>query len=195
MERREPGQPSAVPLSHSPVKEQEQNIAAIKTNPTGSFILAGAGCAGKTYLMYCLYRNRLEEWAAHPDAANGQSVWMLSATDYLNSVSHHAQDPSSRAPVVTADLIRKRPRQGLPVAIFVDEIDKFTPTEPRLNALFELINTAYSCKAQVVMTSNIPPNELAPKWGNDLGGHILRRVGAAPDGSTLTFSFDRKVGQ
>jgi hypothetical protein len=180
--------------SSSPLEEQVQNIADIEAYPTSSFILQGAGSAGKTYLMHCLYRHRLAEWANHPNAAEGQSVWMYSAWDYLNSVSKHAQNPSSPAPKLTPELIRKRTNQGLPVAIFLDEVDKFAYNEGRVKSLFELVNTAYACQAQVVMTSNADVDTLAASWGAD-GGHLLRRVGVAPDGFTLDFTTDQKVGQ
>jgi hypothetical protein len=133
--------------------------------PNSSFILVSAGTAGKTYLAHCLYRHRLEEWASHPNAAEGQSVWMYSAWDYLNSVSKQAQNPLNPAPKLTSELIRKRTNQKLPVAIFLDEVDKFTATDARVDFLFELINTAYSCQAQDVMTSNADVDTLVAKWG------------------------------
>jgi hypothetical protein len=175
-------------MSDSSFEQQAANIKTVKDNPTGSYLLAGDTTCGKTYLTYCLYRNRLLEWASHPLAAAEQSVWMFSATEYLDSVVRRAQDPSAPRPIVTPEIIRNRSGKGLPVAIFIDEIDKFVPSETRISELFELVNAAYECEAQVVMTSNLTYEQLLTKWPGDIAEHILRRVGARPDGRTLTFT-------
>ncbi len=174
--------------SRSPIEEQVAHIQTLRDNPHASYFLQGTGSAGKTTLAHCLYRHRLEEWSAAPNRAEGLSVWMLSANEYLTKLSQHAQNPSSPAPVVTPDLIRKRSRQGLPVALFIDEMDKFSPTEAKLDNLFTLVNAVHACEGQIVMTSNAAMKDLAKSWGGSIGIHTLRRVGAEPDGTTLTFT-------
>jgi DNA replication protein DnaC len=173
--------------SFSSIADQAERIALLKDNPTGSYLFTGDGTCGKTHLLYALYRNRLEEWSRHPLAGDGCTVHLFTATSWLAGVSGHAQDPSKAAPTVTPDNIRKWARKGLPVALFIDEVCKFSMSEAKLANLFETINACYETESQVVMTSNKSTKQLIASWGGEIGYHLLRRVGAAPDGETIKF--------
>jgi hypothetical protein len=174
--------------SYSSIAEQTERIAILKLNPTGNYIFEGAGACGKTHLLHTLYRHRLEEWARHPLAGDGCTVHMLNVNEWLNSVTAHATDHSHPAHKVTVANIRKWAGKGLPVAIFLNEADKFSYTPAKAANLFELTDAIYDNEGQVCMTSNLSVAELIARWPGDVAAHLLRRVGAKPYGRTLTFT-------
>jgi hypothetical protein len=182
--------------SFSPLDEQAAHLETLRANPTTSAFLVGPTGTGKTCFLKCLYRKRLEEWSQHPMRGSGLSVWSFSAEEYLSSVSLYSQNPSSTPPVVTPELIRKLSAKGLPIGLFIDEVDKFDPSKgSKLEKLFSLLNTAYECNAQIAVTCNKSLPELANSW-LDSGRALIRRIGAQPDGITLNFTKKTpKVGQ
>jgi len=188
--------PALLPSCHSlsPITEQVERIAQLQKHPTSNYLFEGAGSCGKTHLLYSLYRHRLEEYVNHPGRESTPSVQVLSTNEWLNSVTAHAADHSRPVPVVTAAKIRRWSTLGLPVAIFLDEVDKFAYTPAKLSNLFDLVAAAYDCQAQIVMTSNLSVVELMAKWSGDVALHLIRRVGSKPHGRTLTFTYAHPEG-
>lgn len=63
-----------------------------------------------------------------------------------------------------AEIVRRK-KQGLRPCFIVEEIDKFKPTEFKLNKFFELLNAVYEANGQVIATSNASPETLTASWG------------------------------
>src|SRR5579871_5454404 len=106
------------------VNRQREAIAAITSNPTRSYLLAGTHGAGKTHYLYCLYRRALLDTYLAPEYVETVPVWCVSASHLIDRASKKSQDPSAKAPEITVDLIEKLSRKGLRPRLFLDEIDK-----------------------------------------------------------------------
>jgi hypothetical protein len=72
--------------------------------------------------------------------------------------------------------------------LFIDEIDKFTTTEFRINMLAEIVDAVDVAQGQIVATSNKSPTDLEAKCGSDEAGTILRRIGREVNAHMVEFA-------
>jgi hypothetical protein len=76
---------------------------------------------------------------------------------------------------------------GLAPILWMEELDKIGPTEPRLRYLYSLIDAVYESGGTIISTSNMKPGELK----KHLGEPIYRRLSGEndPDGTYLVWDF------
>lgn len=188
-------------------EQQAALLATMLAHPEDSYLLVGLAGSGKTHLATALYRNALAlntlERLANPSAP--ATVWRTDASDMLNE--HQTWDlrdkndehSSAHFPAVWLNSISAVARAGYRPCLFLDEIDKVSPSDYRLNRLRELINCVYEASGQIVATMNISPDALAAKWsakvGSEMGdaycGTIIRRIASHDaNGHLVQFSSD-----
>ena len=77
------------------------------------------------------------------------------------------------APDVTTSMVeRATSKTGVPPILWLEELDKFVPTENRLRNLYTLIDMVYECNGTIVSTAN----KSLPALRKLLGGPIYRRL-------------------
>jgi len=168
---------------------QDSAFREFRSNPGLSALLAGSLRLGKTLSMQCLQREALWRWSVHPAASELRSVFWTNALDLLNEISAMNSNPGkSPAPSVTPALIRKCASKGLPIALFINEIDKFAVSEAKTSALASLIDAVMEARGQIVASSNLTGKELIARWGPEYGNSIISRFAAPPNGQTIIFS-------
>ena len=184
-------QPST--LVNMPLDRQAAILKIICKNADNSMLLAGDAKTGKTHLMLGLYRRALEsrarQWVTKPGTEWG--LWRVNTSVWLEEQvrdSMAGRDEDVPIPDLTVRKITQAALKGVKPRLFLEEIDKFKPSEFKMNRLFEIVNAVYEADGQIVATSNTSPEQLANEWGNRYGSTILRRIGDEPDGLTLKFS-------
>jgi hypothetical protein len=185
-----PGITSSVPL-------QADIIKTVQANPHGSFFLFGPPGSGKTHIATALYRTSVEGWARQWYALDGKrdAVWRTSTSVLLEETARwdnkSASDRPVDKPVVIIEEIQRAFTDGYHVALFLDEIDKISPTDYKLNKLFQLVDLVWSNGGQLVATANKGMFDLSARWGADIAGSIIRRIADPKRGAALFFGQQR----
>ncbi len=165
-------------------QRQQDYIDLLRARPKANYFFFGDSGTGKTHFVTALVRDaivRTAEWCERKREPYHQAVFRAPVVELLDQM--HAQttrDWENKGPVckpvVEIEGLRKLLKQGYPVTVVLEELDKFLPTESRQNNLFKLVDALYEGNAQLVMTSNRGPDELLAKWGEIEGQTILRRI-------------------
>jgi hypothetical protein len=110
------------------------------------------------------------------------TVLYLKVPDWL--VEMHRYDtrdfdaPSCPEPAVTVESIRTRCKAaGLAPVIWLEELDKYTPTRVRTNYLYRLIDGVYEMGGSILASANLK----LPELQEHLGDAIYRRISGAND--------------
>jgi hypothetical protein len=197
LESLEPDENSKLPLI-----KQAEYIATFRQHPDSSYLMCGRALTGKTYFAHALLYRAVERWSlawAADDKLGDQSVFWIDHTgvllDDIQQYKLHRRDvPRPKHPAVTAEEINRLQDQGQRVTLCLDEVDKFSATEPRLTNLHELLLAIDAGRSQVVAMSNATQTLLRKKWAEfpSLAEPIIRRLcGAESDGRYLQFRIPR----
>ncbi len=145
--------------------KQQVALEALRGDPESSWILAGDFRTGKSAFMWALYAAAVER-RTHTVACT--------LTELLDEYKVTFTDPEKKPRLTSVEL-----RQGTRYSIFLDDIDKARPTEYTAEQFFDLVNTVYEHKHQLVVTTNLSTDELQKHFDRaDLrfGGAIVRRL-------------------
>lgn len=177
------------------LERQAEIIALMQAHPADSYFLFGEAGTGKTHFATALYHDAV--WrAVEAQYRRGDvytSVWRVTASVLLNQHVEwergNKDDETSLVsrPTITEQLIQSAARNGYRPCLFIDEIDKFVPSEFKLSRLGEIIDAVYAAEGQIVATSNKSIDTLMAKWGTDEALTILRRIGAGPNAQEIEF--------
>jgi len=88
-------------------------------------------------------------------------LWRMTAADMLSETQAYEVGRREDLPSITVDKIRRARDRGYKPRLFLEEIDKVKGTEFRLNVLSSLINAVYEQEGQLVVNTNLTPNEFA----------------------------------
>jgi hypothetical protein len=167
--------------------------AALRAHPTESFLFHGPPNTAKTYMMTALYRHavqaEVEQGLVHRDCR--RAVWRMNAKTVMDQIvawemEKNKDIPDFRKEPVVYDLkVQRAARDGFSISLFIDEIDKLSPTDFKMAGLCSLIDKVYEAQGQVVATMNSTADELAAKYGANEAGTVLRRIGAGPRANTV----------
>ena len=178
--------PSSV--SRLPLAKAQAILDRLRKYPEKSYLFWGEAATSKTHFMTGLYSDRVWHWCQQPRGGIDFPVIRVQTATLLEEILAWSFDRSKAPrPTTTAARIADIGRLGQKPSLFLDEIDKFNPTEARKDRLLEVINAVYEANGQVVATSNKDPETLGESWGAFHGEALLRRIGAAPDGGTIAF--------
>ena len=73
---------------------------------------------------------------------------------------------------MTAAKIMRCKDNGSTYRLFLEEIDKIKETEVRRATLFEILNVLHGCEGQLVITSNLTPEQFKERMGDDFNHRV-----------------------
>lgn len=145
--------------NYLPVDQSQANaLNAVSGEPGRSFFLYGTYRRGKTHLAVAQYRTLIEA------GGNALFVSMSSLLAELRAAEVHDQTSA----------VIQRVRHSDEFHLFIDDVDKFKPTEFKSEVLFDLFDTLYKRKLSLTITSNLGLEALSGV--GRLDGAILRRI-------------------
>lgn len=150
---------------------QRDVIPHVQQHPGENYLLWGDNGTGKSMILWTLMRHAAEE--GRP--VIGCNVKTL-LTDYQLAIAAN-REGRTQAPRLTAAALAVR--GGPPHTLCLDELDKPTVSQFAAAEFFEVIDTAYNFNHQVIVASNMSPDELTRKWeveGGHYGRSIVRRL-------------------
>jgi DNA replication protein DnaC len=137
--------------------EQAAKIAEMRAYPLASYLFCGANGVGKTHMAWALFAYAVN----HGQRAVACKLDEL-LVEYRRFELARQDDPENtwRPRVLSEDL----KQTGRRWTIFLDELEKSTPTEFAAKRLFALVDAAQEFGHQLVFTSNLTPEELQAVW-------------------------------
>jgi hypothetical protein len=160
-------------------------INLLKMNPDLGYSFFGPPRAGKTVWTMALYGHALWRHITTPyEGASRKEkylpVWKITTKQMLDEHTVYATtqwedevDRRLNQPTITAaKFAYVRNVQRTTPRLFLEEIDKVRETESRRNNLFEVLDGLKSNEGQLVLNSNLTPEEFAEKFGADLWWRI-----------------------
>lgn len=178
------------PVSKLPIETQRRVIDGFRKNPDISVIMYGKPGTSKTTYACALIRRAVERDWNYFWMGGGPCYWNREAwiwrVNYDTLMAQYLRQQGSREapePDVTPERIKAAYDKGKRFALCVEEVDKAKLTEHRANKLFDIIDTLYNCKGQLILTTNLTREQFEAfltKTDNDginvTGGAILRRI-------------------
>lgn len=150
---------------------QSRVVSELQANPHQSAAFTGINGSGKTHLFYALYYKAAEDPT--------RRVYLYKLKHWLSDVGKQIRGESdSRGRAFNCDLTAAALSHGRRVSVFLEEIDKAKPTEFAAAELFDIVDTIYEQRLQLVVTSNVGIEELGEFWAatDSLGPSIARRI-------------------
>lgn len=182
------------------IARQEEVIRQVQDHPGDSYLMIGPPGTGKSHIAYALLRRAVRLWARRHYALGTfePAVWSSTAYSLLNSITqwkmakanyNGTEDGYGVAyPKVMPNMIRSAANHGERPVLLLDELDKFTVTDAKLNDLNELVGATWDAKGQLLGVCNKDVSGLNTKWkDDDLVGSIIRRIGAGEGAHILEF--------
>lgn len=146
--------------SYMPRNDREtEALVQIRENAGGSFYIFGGYGRGKTHLAVAQYRVLVE---------GGQNCLFLSMAELIHEIRRAELESEYYCQVID------RVRYAESFHLFVDDLDKFKPTEFKAEGLFDLFNTLYSRKLSLTVTTNMSLRLLTES--ERLDPAIVRRI-------------------
>ena len=183
-----------LPASQSkvPVEAQRGWLALMRASSDKSSLFVWPPKTSKTVYSSALFANALQEWVIQTRnmSCPPEACWFVSAYDLLKQAHEYIMQREktytdeagnvkhchAKEPVVTVDKIRAAVKAGLRPRLFIEELDKVpTVTEFRGSTIFELIKEVDAQAGQIVVTSNLPVDDLGHMYAIRDGGALLRR--------------------
>lgn len=162
------------PKSNLPVVSQEKIIAALRANPGDSYTFFGPAGTSKSTFCAALYREALKK-SLH-------STWHVSAHTLMeefhaDSMGKESEDGRrAPAPTVTIQKIKSAVSKGQTPRLFIEEIDKVKWSDFKTNHIFRIIDGIYQAKGQLVINTNLTPEQFEAMFSPECGPAISRRV-------------------
>jgi len=192
--------------SRLPVDVQRQVLKQLHEHPLGSYSFFGPAGTSKTTFAVALYRCALLEntgkafqaagtipMSTFVSSAKTPAVWRISAKQLVDEfqsvvsgrplVDYKGTPRADQSPLVTRQKILRAVAVGLTPRLFMEEVDKVSNTEFRVNCMFEVIDAIYEAMGQLVLVSNMTREE----FKNHFGADIARRVKENEDARIFDF--------
>lgn len=151
---------------------QAKALSAIRKNPHGNFLLYGDVGAGKTYLLWALYKQCCTSKEVIPKACKLNSL----LEQYMAQIGKSNKQQEQNTPLITvADLRQNHQRY----AIFLDDIDKGSTTEFCVKTVYDILDAVMEYGHQLVCTTNLDATQLIDHFGfkeERFGEAIVRRL-------------------
>jgi DNA replication protein DnaC len=151
---------------------QAPALAALREDPTGSYLFAGKNRVGKSLMAWCLARQAVCD--GRRIAAVNLAVLLDEYRAFEKPIGEDESTP--KKPAVTAGDISSDKGKWF---VLLQEFDKPRATEYACERLFELIDAAFNYEHQLVITSNLDLGGLIAHWSKvapRYGHAILSRV-------------------
>lgn len=127
--------------------DQPRIIEYMRANPFDNYFFCGDNDVGKTHLLHALY--------AHVVMDGRRRVYYTTLQDLIDKI----KEGFNRGGDMQHDWIKiaQYAQPGVSWSVFLDDIDKARPTEFVGEVVFQLIDTIYSNEHQLVVTSQLDP--------------------------------------
>ncbi len=159
---------------------QASTVEYMKTHPEESYVFCGKAGTGKTHLFWALYQRATQ---------NIQRAVVACSMLQLINQYREAFRPQPEGAYVEPQ-VEIRPNQlmqsALPYSLFFDDIDKPKITEYVAEQVHALFDAAYNFKHQIVVTTNLLPEQLEAHFervDERYGRATVRRI--VHDGNAL----------
>lgn len=123
--------------------KQEEIIAQMKKRPFDSYYFCGTNDTGKTAFLWALYRHSVRA---------GRFPFVTTLADWVKT----CQEAIKTGAIMSIAEFQQSER---PYSIFIDDLDKARPTEYVAELLYHLIDAVYRHKHQLVVTTQLDPEE------------------------------------
>jgi DNA replication protein DnaC len=170
------------PSEHSmlPLEQQAALIKQLQAAPNASWAFFGPAGTSKTTFAIALYKQALfqdlKQRFRREDWYDKGFCWRITAKHLLEEIHNYDYNrerydeegnrmSSPPVPTVTRDKIIKAAKKGYRPRLFLEEIDKVKGTETRFNNLFEIVDTLYEQKGQLVLNTNMTLAEFSGTYG------------------------------
>lgn len=151
-------------------RNQPREIQKMRENPNSNFAICGKYGSGKTHLLWALYRTQLER----------RRVFAGTLEQIVNEHKQRIETSNTGGFPAPLSIVPEKFRQKrTPWTLFIDDIDKETPTEFVSKILFALLDAVVSYEHQIVFTTNLHAEDLAQHFeraDKRFGGAIFRRL-------------------
>ena len=175
-------------------ERQAAAIQRLKDRPEDSDLLIGQPDSGKTFLGYSLLRRAARNWAQDQvlRGTMDRSIWVVQVPKYLRDLNEwhtrRSEEYGPARPDLMPETVDRRAAKGLRVVLMTDEMDKFRPTDARLENLEEITDAVYRHKGQLIATCNDTRAELYSTWGEKMAGSILRRFSEGEGAQVIEYA-------
>jgi hypothetical protein len=178
----EPSERSMLPLDY-----QADLLKEMREHPDDSYAFFGPAGTSKTTFSAALYRRALftdmrERYIKGEPLFTNTACWRVTVKQLTDEavafatfrefkdedgLLHRAKEPTvSRRKIVAVKQKGHRPR------LFLEEIDKMKGSEFKQQELFDVLNGLYEADGQLVMNTNMTPEE----FSNEFGAAFERRI-------------------
>lgn len=133
---------------------------------------------GKTTWMTAMYA-QMCWWETSVDLSRtGTLVYRMTTKamlDQFTQYAMHGNDPDNPAdpPRLSRERIESVTRLGARMHLFLEEVDKVNQTDARMANLFEVVDALYENMGQLVISSNLTPQQFQEQFGEV----FARRIG------------------
>ncbi len=162
-------------------------IKHLREHPKSSYLFWGDAGTSKSHFAVALFEHALREHAEADWATLECPVVRVNVPALLEEWVRKSMNEAAPTPSYSLEMAQSFKRHDERPFVLFDELDKFKPSEYKLNKLFEIVNAIYDNHGQVVATSNTAPDVLVEQWGETYGSPILRRIGQLPEGQHIHF--------
>ncbi len=151
-------------------RNQAREIKKLRANPNSNFAICGRYGSGKTHLLWALYRTQLES----------RRVFAGTLEQIVGEHKKRIEiEKRGDFPPPLSIVPEKFRQKSTPWTLFIDDIDKETPTEFVSKILFALLDAATSFQHQIVFSTNLHAEDLTEHFeraDKRFGGAIARRL-------------------
>ncbi len=189
--------PTLAPSAKSkmPVDKQAHYIDELKANPRCSYLMCGPGGWGKTAFSIALLQVACNDFVAYSQRGGmaAKGVFRITASQMIDEWAAYkrgADENGNRPPwpSVSEDRLRQVAANGFKPRLFLEEIDKLVLNDKREDYLFSIFNAIYETGGQIVMTSNLTPDQIATRFRPENKVAFMRRIkGDDDDGRIWNF--------
>jgi hypothetical protein len=166
--------------------QQARYIQQFQQHPTSNYFMAGPTGTGKSHFGVALLFHAVDQWSLaweRDPILDEQSIfWVEDTGRLLDSMqdykTHRYDTPATvKPPIIQVEEITRLAALGYRVVVVLDELDKFSPTGPRLDHLRQLTDAVYMGGGQMISMSNISGPDLLEKWKTFSSGEpVYRRL-------------------
>lgn len=154
-----------------PLEAQKKHMDYLRRHSDESVALFGHAGTGKSTWMAAMYAQMVWWETTQPLHETGSLVYRMDCKILLDQFTQYAMrggdfDNPAPAPRLRRERIDEIGRKGRTLRLFLEEIDKVKPTDARMANLYEVVNAVYENKGQLVLTSNLTPDQFQQQFGD-----------------------------
>jgi hypothetical protein len=153
-----------------PFEAQKKHMDYLSRHSDESVAFFGHPGTGKSTWMTAMYAQMLWWETTQPLQNTGGLVYRMDCKVLLDQFTqyslHGADSDPAPAPRLSRERIDGIGRKEGRVRLFLEEIDKVKPTDARMANLYEVVNAIYENKGQLVITSNLTPDQFQQQFGD-----------------------------